>query len=137
MGMVYAEITLKNAGDESDVFRGHRNEKDIRQTTVTALVDTGAGSLVISEKVCARLGLRIEGERSATLANASRELCKITEPVKIYWKDRFTACPALVIPGTVETLLGAIPLEDMDLIVNPARRELVGAHGDEVVCQIM
>jgi hypothetical protein len=33
-------------------------------------------------------------------------------------------------------LLGAIPLEDMDLIVNPAKGELVGAHGDEVVCLV-
>jgi hypothetical protein len=33
-------------------------------------------------------------------------------------------------------LLGAIPLEDMDLIVDPAGRELRGAHGDEVVCLV-
>jgi hypothetical protein len=42
-----------------------------------------------------------------------------------------------VLPGAEEVLLGAIPLEDMDLIVNPARQELTGAHGDEVVCLIM
>jgi hypothetical protein len=41
---------------------------------------------------------------------------------------------ALVMPGDGDVLLGAIPLEDMDLIVHPASQELRGAHGDEVVC---
>ncbi|MDR2746552.1 MAG: hypothetical protein LBB77_03815 [Treponema sp.] len=44
---------------------------------------------------------------------------------------------ALVDTGAEEVLLGAIPLEDMDLIVDPAGRELRGAHGDEVVCLVM
>jgi hypothetical protein len=44
--------------------------------------------------------------------------------------------PALLLPGAEEVLLGAIPLEDMDLVVDPAVRELKGAHGDEVVCLI-
>jgi hypothetical protein len=41
-----------------------------------------------------------------------------------------------VVPDAEEVLLGAIPLEDMDLIVYPARQELIGAHGDEVVCMV-
>jgi hypothetical protein len=57
--------------------------------------------------------------------------------VEIHWKGRETACPALLLPGAEEVLLGAIPLEDMDLIVDPTARELKGAHGDEVVCLIM
>jgi hypothetical protein len=47
-----------------------------------------------------------------------------------------TAVPAIVLQGAGEVLLGAIPLEDMDLIVDPARRELTGAHGDEVLCMV-
>ena len=62
--------------------------------------------------------------------------CKVTEPVMIFCKDRFTACPALVMPNEQAVLLGAIPLEDMDLIVNPAKQILEGAHGDEVVCMV-
>jgi hypothetical protein len=33
-------------------------------------------------------------------------------------------------------VLGAIPLEDMDLIVDPKRQELIGAHGDEVITRV-
>jgi clan AA aspartic protease len=137
MGTVYAEITLKNSGDVSEFQRGHISEQEVRSVTVTAMVDTGAGSLVIGEPVREKLGLEIEGLRSAALANGGREVCRLTEPVKIHWKDRHTTCHALVLPGVEDVLLGAIPLEDMDLLVDPARRELTGAHGDEVVCLVM
>ena len=136
MGTVYANITLKNAIDVGEVQRGHLKETEVRQTTVTAMVDTGAGTLIINEEICAVLGLRIEGLRRATFGNAAKEICKVTEPVKVYWKDRLCNCSALVAPAADEVLLGAIPLEDMDLMVNPAGRELVGAHGDEVVCLV-
>jgi clan AA aspartic protease len=132
--MVYAEITLKNAGDIVKLRDGLIREKDVRSVTVTALVDTGAGTLVINETVCRKLGLEIRGLRGATLADSGTVTCKVTEPVEIRWKNRETACMAMVVSGDGDILLGAIPLEDMDLIVNPAKRELVGAHGDEVVC---
>jgi clan AA aspartic protease len=133
MGTVYADIVLKNAGDVSGVKRGYIKEPEIRETTVQALVDTGTGTLVITEAVREKLGLVVEGLRRATLANDQKEICRVTEPVEIHWKDRSSACRALVVPGDGEILLGAIPLEDMDLIVNPLKRELIGAHGDEIL----
>jgi hypothetical protein len=45
-------------------------------------------------------------------------------------------CEPWVLPGTDEVLLGAIPLEDMDLIVDPKNQKLVGAHGDEPLALI-
>jgi clan AA aspartic protease len=137
MGTVYAEITVKNAGDEVRAWDGHIKEADIRQITATAMVDTGAGTLVIDEEICQKLGLRIEGLRGATLADGVRQVCKLTEPVRIQWKNRATTCHALVLPDAPEGLLGAIPLEDMDLIVHPKQQELVGAHGDEVLSLIL
>jgi clan AA aspartic protease len=100
-------------------------------------VDTGAGTLVINEAVRQQLGLEIKGLRGAYLADGLRQVCRVTEPVEIHWKGRETACPALLLPGAEDVLLGAIPLEDMDLIVDPTARELKGAHGDEVVCLVM
>jgi clan AA aspartic protease len=137
MGLVYTAITLKNAADVSDVDRGYRKAGEVRQTAVNALVDTGAGTLVINEDVREKLGLRITGLRRSTLADGEKFTYQVTEPVSVFWKDRDTACPALVLPDAPDVLLGAIPLEDMDLIVNPATLQLVGAHGDEVLCYIM
>ena len=136
MGLVYTEITLKNAADVVNVQRGIISEKEIRAVTVQALVDTGSGTLGITEEVREKLGLTVQGLRSAELADGGRQVCRLTEPVNIHWKDRVCACMALVIPGAREVLLGAIPLEDMDLTVHPAGNDLTGAHGDEIVCML-
>ena len=134
MGLVRTDIILKNAFDTANFQRGLIKEKEVREVSVRALVDTGAGTLVINEEIREKLGLEIERLRQAELADGSKQTYKVTEPVNIIWKDRDTVCRALVLPESSEVLLGAIPLEDMDLIVNPKKQELVGAHGDEVVC---
>jgi clan AA aspartic protease len=136
MGITYTEITLKNAGDVVNVKRGFIKEQDVRETTVSAMVDTGAGTLVITEVVCKQLGLEIQSLRNATVTGGGKAFCKVTSPVTIYWKDRFSFCNALVVPGETTVLLGAIPLEDLDLIVNPVKKTVEGAYGDEVLMLI-
>ena len=136
MGNVFAEITLKNESDLALAKEGHINEENIRNVTVKALVDTGAVTIVINEDVCQRLGLGIKGTRTATLADGSKVDCQISEPVRIYWKDRDVTSQAVVLPGG-EVLLGVIPLEFMDLIVDPVKEELVGAHGDRIVSRLL
>jgi clan AA aspartic protease len=138
MGEVTETITLINSRDIGVSLSGYIQETEVRQMTVNAVVDTGAMGLVIGEETCKRLGLAIVEERAATLAGGLRQSCKVTEPVTIRWKERFTTSHAIVLSnrqpgGTEEILLGVIPLEDMDLIVNPVERCLAGAHGDDWV----
>ncbi|MCL2441954.1 MAG: clan AA aspartic protease [Treponema sp.] len=132
MGNVFAEITLKNNGDLIKVREGSKNENDVRTITLTALVDTGATTLVINEDICQKLGLSIIDTRTANLAGGIKMECNITEPVQINWKDRKVDINAMVLPGD-KILLGVVPLEFMDLMVDPVRQELVGAHGDQNV----
>jgi clan AA aspartic protease len=136
MGTVFAEITLKNGSDLVLAQSGHIAEQNIRSVTVNAVVDTGAVSLVINEDIRQKLGLAIECTRTASLAGGGKIACKITEPLRIYWKDRNVTCPAVVLPEG-EVLLGVIPLEFMDLIVDPVAEQLVGAHGDRIISRIM
>jgi clan AA aspartic protease len=132
MSIVHTEITLVNVGDLNDANRGYIPQEQIRQVTVNALVDTGAWTLVINEKIREKLGLRVEEATEATLAGGGRAACGKTEAVEVHWQDRKTTCNAVVLPGEDEILLGALPLEGMDLKVNPLRQEVVGAHGDTV-----
>jgi len=132
MGIVRVEITLKNAVDVANVRRGYIKKPEIRQTMVEAVVDTGAITLVINEKLRRQLGLRVVGTRTATLANNAKETVKIAEPVEVHWKNRLMTCQPWV-TGAGKILLGAIPLEHMDLIVDPVKQEVVGAHGEEEV----
>jgi len=57
----------------------------------------------------------------------------LTESVQIQWKDRRASCQAVVAPNANDVLFGAIPLEALDLIINPSKQELTGAHGDKIV----
>lgn len=101
-----------------------------------ALVDTGAGTQVINEEIRQRLGLEARGLRRATFADEGKKICKVTDPVEVHWKDRFMMCQALVVSEAKDVLLGAIPLEDMDLMVDMVNRKLAGVHGDKVVCLV-
>ena len=133
MGLVHAEITLRNAGDVTNVRRGYIKEPEIRQLNITAMVDTGAATLVINEAVRQQLGLVMESTYIAELADGPAQTYGLTEAVQVQWKNRKVACQAIVVPNANDVLLGAIPLEAMDLIINPSKQELVGAHGDTVV----
>jgi clan AA aspartic protease len=136
MGLVYENITLKNAGDVSDVRRGFIKEPEIRQIKVLAMVDTGAEMLVISDAIRQELGLEVLGQQQIRLANDAVQICQFTEPVEVHWKDRYTFTQALVLAGVNEVLLGAIPLEGMNVIVDPAKRQLAGAYGDEIIYKV-
>jgi len=85
---VHAEITLRNVGDVTNVRRGYIKEPEIRQTNVTAIVDTGAATLVISEDIRRQLGLVVEKPYEAELADGSEQMYGLTEAVQIQWKNR-------------------------------------------------
>ena len=136
MGNVYAEITLKNGSDLVRVRDGSITEQDVRSRTVTAMVDTGATTLIIGESLCRELGLDVISTRAAYLAGGAEVFCKVTEPVQICWRERTSITSAWVLPGDEDVLLGVIPLEEMDLVVNPVSRELAGAHGDKIMGRI-
>jgi clan AA aspartic protease len=130
MGEVRTEITLINNEDRSAANRGFIPREQIRQLTVQALVDTGAWTLVINEETREKLGLKVKRTGEATLAGGIKAPSQVTEFVVVRWQDREAACEAVVLPGETETLLGAYPLEGMDLMVHPQRQEVTGAHGD-------
>ena len=132
MSLVQTEITLKNAKDKMKADEGLIQEHEVRQITVPALVDTGAWALVINEATREKLGLELLGTESGTLADGTRDEYNLAGPLEVRWKNRRTTCEALVLPEADNILLGAIPLEAMDLTINP-RRELVGAHGDQIM----
>jgi clan AA aspartic protease len=133
MGIVQAEITLRNAIDVGSCERGFVKSHEIRQATITAVVDTGAATLVINENMCRQLGLGVSGTKVVRLANNAREIVKIAGPVEIHWKNRSMTCQPWVVSENGKNFLGAIPLEDMDLMVDPKRQALAGAHGDEEI----
>jgi clan AA aspartic protease len=136
MGLVYTEITLKNIQDEFMAKKGHISTDQIRKTTVNALVDTGAWTLAINETTRVELGLEIVSTNTGTLANGETENYNMAGPVEVVWKNRRAVCDAIVLSKADDILLGAIPLEAMDLMVNPVLQEVAGIHGDQIIHKI-
>jgi clan AA aspartic protease len=112
MGLIHAEIELANA-----------RQDDLLPMTVKALVDTGALHLCLPEHVARQLGLPEVERREVTLANGERQVVPYAGPVRVRFRNRQCLVGALVIGD--EPLLGAIPMEDMDVQIHPGRRELI------------
>ncbi|MBA3443004.1 MAG: hypothetical protein H0T92_24425 [Pyrinomonadaceae bacterium] len=124
-GLVYASIELINSDDLALQRRGYMSEDQVRRMTVETLVDSGAESLAINETIKVQLGLQGIDTRAAQLADRTMLQLEIVGPVDIRFANRSTTTRAMVLPGNVEPLLGAIPMEDMDVIIEPRQGRLI------------
>ncbi len=84
---------------------------------INALVDTGAITLCIPEHIVLQLKLEALEQREVTTADGKKRLVPYVGPVQIRFENRNCFTGALVLGDSV--LLGAVPLEDMDLVINP------------------
>jgi clan AA aspartic protease len=125
------DITLKNGTDVDKAQEGRIKADEVRQMTVKAIVDTGAWTLVINEETRNKLGLLDKGYGEATLADGQEGEFPMAGPLEVWWEKRYIVMNALVLPNAPDVLLGAYPLEGLDLTINP-KRGLVGIHGDIV-----
>jgi clan AA aspartic protease len=88
-----------------------------------ALADTGALHLCIPSHIAIQLDLQEKEKREVTLADGSKKSVSYVGPVEIHFSNRRCFVGAMVLGD--EVLLGAIPMEDMDLIVRPLTREVM------------
>jgi clan AA aspartic protease len=109
MGLVTAKLQVSNP-----------REPSLAPMEVAALADTGSVFLCIPEHVRLQLRLEILEWREVKLADGSRASYPYAGPVVLRFKNR-TGCVGALVMGD-DVLLGAIPLEDMDLVVNPRDR---------------
>ena len=112
MGIARTELAL-----------GNPVRRELAPVVVAALADTGAVHLCIPEHVAIQLKLMELEKREVTLADGSRKSMPYVGPVEIKFGNRRCFVGAMVMGD--EVLLGAIPMEDMDLIVRPTSREVL------------
>jgi len=111
MGLVSAKIILKNP-----------SKVGLESIEVDALVDSGAVHLCIPEHIRIQLELDEIDKKEVTLADGSRKLIPYVGPIEIKFKNRVGFAGALVMGD--QPLLGAIPMEDMDLVIIPDKKIL-------------
>jgi clan AA aspartic protease len=125
MGLVFAEIELLRGDDLALVRSGYISENQINRCTVRAMVDSGATMLSIPTYVKEQLKLGKISEVEAELADGSSTIYEVVGPVEVRFENRRTSVEALVIPNTTKILLGAIPMEGMDVLIDPKRERLI------------
>lgn len=111
MGLIYANISLSNPTTES-----------LLPIEANALVDTGALFLCIPQHIALQLQLKEFEKREVTVADGSKKLVPYVGPIKINYLNRMCLTGALVLGDMV--LLGAIPIEDMDLVIHPSQLKI-------------
>jgi len=129
LGHVYADITLVNSFDITAAKKGLIAEDDVKKLAVSALVDSGAITLTINEKIARQLDLDVKERLEVMLADGSLRKCDYVGPVDIHFENRTACCKALVLPDADEVLLGVIPLEEMDVLIDPLAQRLI-VHPD-------
>jgi clan AA aspartic protease len=125
MGMVYASLQLISTEDLVLCRRGFLPRDQIKSIRVNALVDTGAYMLAINEHIKQQLDLPVIEEQVAKLADDSEVRVELVGPVEIRFENRRTVCDAVVVPGLTEILLGSIPMENLDVLIDPKRQMLI------------
>lgn len=111
MGLAYGRVKLANP-----------RLPELAPIEVDALADTGAIHLCLPEHIVLQLQLEEHEKREATFADGSRRLISYVGPVSVSFANRLCFTGAMVLGD--EPLLGAIPMEDMDLVVLPRTREV-------------
>ena len=133
MGRVLTEVKVENINDLLNAEQGLIGADKVRRLTVPdALVDTGATTFGLSSSLIKQLGLMKVTEKRATTSSGPA-IFAIYGPVRITIQDRFMTIDVLEVADGTPTLVGQIPLEALDFVVDMQGRRLIGnpAHGGE------
>ncbi len=125
MGLVYADIILINADDVVLAKRNIIGQEDIKRIELNMLVDSGAYMMAINETIQSQLELPLIEKRKVQVADGRVVEYDVVGPIHVKFANRKATCNSFVLPGDSEPLLGAIPMEEMDVLIHPQRQELV------------
>ncbi|MES2772812.1 MAG: clan AA aspartic protease [Bacteroidota bacterium] len=122
---MYAGIELINTTDIELARRHIIGEEEIKRLHVKMLADSGAYMMAINETMQSQLELPFIEKRKAVMANGSIEEFDVVGPVMVKFANRTGVCNAYLLRGDSEPLLGAIPMEELDVMIHPLRQELI------------
>jgi clan AA aspartic protease len=111
MGLIHANVLM-----------GNPKRDDMRPIEVEVLVDSGAVHLCIPEHVALQLDLQEFDRREVVLADGRKRMASYVGPISVMYENRKCLVGAMVLGE--KALLGAIPMEDMDLVIHPATQKL-------------
>jgi clan AA aspartic protease len=133
MGRVLTEATIENSGDLWAVRNGLKTPDLVRRVSVIdALVDTGATTLALPTRVITELGLYKLGEKRSR-SSLGTGTVSMYEAVRLTIQGRDATVDVMEVPDDVPVLIGQIPLEMMDLVVDLRGQRLIGNPANDGV----
>lgn len=133
MGRVLTEATIENVGDLWNVKTGQRAPEDVRRVQVAdALVDTGSTMLSMPTRLIRALGLT-EQYRKKVKSSVGLAEAAVFDAVRLTIQGRSCTMDVMEVPDSVPVLIGQLPLEQLDFVIDPRSRTLIGnpEHGGE------
>jgi len=125
MGLVYADIELINADDLALARKHIIGEEEIKSMHLNMLADSGVFMMAINENIQEILQIPFLEKRKTVMADGTIVEYDTVGPIMVKFKNRTATCNAFVLNGDAESLLGAIPMEEMDVLIHPQRQELI------------
>lgn len=132
-------MTIQNMEDLWAVKRGLLPADQVRRVTVNdALVDTGATLLSLPTRLLDQLGLEKTASKRVITSTGEAEGA-VFSAVRLTILGRSCTMDVMEVPDNVPVLVGQLPLEHLDLVVDPDSRKLTGnpAHGGEQVYELL
>jgi clan AA aspartic protease len=129
---------IENLRDLWDAESGHLADDDVRRIALAdALVDTGATTLSLPTRFIEQLGLKKRSEKRVA-TSAGEAIASLYDAVRLTVRDRQCTVDVLEVPDNVLVLIGQVPLELLDFVIDPRSRTLTGnpAHGGEHVFEM-
>jgi predicted aspartyl protease len=139
MGKVLAAAAIENVEDLYDVKKGLKQPEEVRRLDVPdALVDTGAMFLSLPRRYIQQLGLQRYRMRKAITSSGVAEF-GMYGVVRLAVQGRDCFVEVAELPDECPVLLGQIPLEALDFVVDPIGQRLIGnpAHGGEHMIDLL
>jgi predicted aspartyl protease len=139
MGKVLVTALIENLDDLYEVDKGQRTLDQVRRVEVTnALVDTGATVLLLPKRLIQLLGLRPLRVRPARTIGGPANL-PVHRAVRVTIQDRDCISDVGEIPDEFPVIVGQVPLELLDWVVDPKGQKLVGnpEHGGEHMMDVL
>jgi predicted aspartyl protease len=126
MGKVLVTAKLENIYDLYAADHGTLPRDQVRTVEVTdALVDTGATNLSMPRRLIQQLGLMPFTSRRIRTSAGPVE-APVYGAVRVTIQDRDCTCDVVELPDDCPVLIGQVPLELLDFVVDPVGQRLVG-----------
>ena len=136
MGRFSVEFAVANNRDVVGLHVGEPVLERVKHVVLSGVVDSGAARLVLPQRVVDELRLQIEGETTVRYADHRREKRPLVSNVWLQLLGRHGVFSAVVEPARNDALIGAMVLEELDLLVDCATQSLYPREPDSILTEI-